>query len=115
MRYAAFRLADFFEVFRFDDRLRRRPRCLIEVSKGRCVDAGLSCSAHQSVLLYRDRRTWHCGSMQILPVSYTSGGLLPDNPSAKNDPSSTGRLSTMSVLPLRIRINMKRLSEIASA
>ena len=73
--YAAFRLADFLAVFRFDDRLRRRPRCLVEVSKGRCVDAGLSCSAHHSVLLYRDRRTWHCGSMQILPVSYTSGGV----------------------------------------
>jgi hypothetical protein len=49
--YAALRLVDFFEVFRFDDRLRRRPRCLIEVSKGRCVDAGLSCNAHHSVLL----------------------------------------------------------------
>jgi hypothetical protein len=105
--YAAVRLADFFDELRFeDDRLRRRPRWRVEVSKGLWVDAGLSCRAHQSVLLYRESRTSHCGSMQIRPVPYTSGGMLPAKPSAKNDPSSTGRLSTMSVLPLRIRIDV---------
>jgi hypothetical protein len=66
--YAALRLADFFDELRFDDRFRRRPRCRVEVSKGLCVDAGLSCRAHQSVLLYRDNRTSHCGSMQIRSV-----------------------------------------------
>jgi hypothetical protein len=39
-------------VARFDDdRLRRRPRWRVEVSNGRWVEAGLSCSAHHSVLL----------------------------------------------------------------
>jgi hypothetical protein len=33
------------------EELRRRPRWRVEVSKGRCVEAGLSWRAHQSVLL----------------------------------------------------------------
>jgi hypothetical protein len=49
---AAVRLAVALVVARFDDdRLRRRPRWRVEVSNGRWVEAGLSCSAHQSVLL----------------------------------------------------------------
>jgi len=49
---AAVCLDDFFDELRLaDDRLRRRPRWRVEVSKGLWVDAGLSCKAHQSVLL----------------------------------------------------------------
>jgi hypothetical protein len=33
--------------------------------------------------------------MHTRPVPYTSGGMLPDNPSAKNELSSAVRLSTM--------------------
>jgi hypothetical protein len=81
------------------DRLRLAPRCRVDVSKGRCVEAGLSWRAHQSVLLYLDSRTVHEDSMQTRPVANTSGGRLPDSPSAKSEPSSTVRLSTMPPLP----------------
>ena len=79
---------------------RRRPRGRIEVSKGRPVAAGLSWSAHQSVLLYRLSRTSHEGSMHTRPVPKDSGGIAPDSPSASIDPSSAIRRSTIPPLSL---------------
>ena len=66
--YAAVCL-DFAETLRFEDLLRRRPRWRVDVSYGRWLEAGLSCSAHQSVLLYLESRTRHSGSTQIRPAS----------------------------------------------
>jgi hypothetical protein len=83
------------------DRLRLMPRWRVEVSKGLCVEAGLSCTPHQSVLLYLDSCTVQEDSLQVRPDANTSGGRLPDNPSARNDPSSTLRLSTMPPCPSR--------------
>src|ERR1700676_1882632 len=41
--------------------------------------------------------------MHTRPRAYTSGGVLPDSPSARNELSSPIRLSTMTVQPLRGR------------
>ncbi len=103
--YAAVRRAVLAEFERFrPEELRRAPRrCRVEVSKGLWVEAGLSCRAHHSVLLYRDSRTPQVVSRQTRPAAKTSGGLLPDNPSAKNEASSTVRRSTMPSLPFEIR------------
>jgi|SRR5580704_10467280 hypothetical protein len=100
--YAAVRRAGLAMPERFPaDRLRLMPRWRVDVSKGLCVDAGLSCTPHQSVLLYLDSCTLQEDSLQIRPDANTSGGRLPDNPSARNDPSSTLRLSTMPPCPSR--------------
>jgi hypothetical protein len=60
------------------------------------------------VLLYRESFAVQAGSMHTLPVPKTSGGMLPANPSAKNEPSSTERLSTMMSGPLSDHVNPLR-------